>query len=292
MTKSIFASLVLILITSAAHAFPLTSKNWDNKATIGVFYTPGFNFQGIIALSNCSGSLVRFKNSQPTDKAMLLTNGHCVSTGMWGGFLQPGEVYVNKPANYDVSLLDKNGRAIESLETSRILYATMTDTDVGLFELNDTYADIQSKTGTPALTLADQLPAMGLAIQIPSGYWKRTYACQTEAIIPELKEADWTFKHSIRFSQPGCETIGGTSGSPLVSAQSGEVIGINNTGNEDGEHCTMNNPCEVDEQGQETVRQGRSYGQQTYLFYGCLAHSGPDRLDLNQPSCVLPKPQN
>jgi hypothetical protein len=165
----------------------------------------------------------------------------------------------------------------------------MTSTDVDLMELAVSYADLQKQTGTPALTLADSLPAMNMDIQIPSGYWKRTYSCKTDVIIPVLKEAGYTFQHSIRFSEPGCETIGGTSGSPLVSAQTGEVIGINNTGNEDGEACTMNNPCEIDEQGQQTVHQGRSYGQETYLFYGCLG-KGTNRIDLNQASCLLPKP--
>ena len=35
------------------------------------------DFAGTVALSNCSGSLVRFAASQPTDPAMALTNGHC-----------------------------------------------------------------------------------------------------------------------------------------------------------------------------------------------------------------------
>lgn len=279
--------LLLALVAFAAvhaNALPVTSQNWS---TIQALFTPGFNFQGIIALSNCSGSLVRFKTSQPTDLAMVLTNGHCLSQGVFGGFLQPGQVVVNEDRQTEVALLDKDGNAVQGLTTKRVLYATMTDTDVTLFELDKTYAEIPA----PALTLADTVPAMGMAIQIPSGYWKRTYACQTEAIIPELKEADWTFRNSIRFSQPGCETIGGTSGSPLVSSATGEVIGINNTGNEDGEQCTMNNPCEVDSHGTETVRKGRSYGQQTYLFYGCLG-TGANRIDLSKAGCALPKPQN
>lgn len=289
--KALVLALTLVLASGGAHAFPLTSKNWNQKSVISPFYTPGFSFEGIIALSNCSGSLVRFTNSQPTDKAMLLTNGHCVSRGVFGGMIQPGEVLVNESARYNVTLLDKSAKARMSLSSSRILYATMTSTDVALFELTSTYADIKSRTGVDALTIADHVPAMGMNIQIPSGYWKRTYACQTEAIVPELHEAGWTFKNSIRFSQPGCETIGGTSGSPLVSAETGEVIGINNTGNEDGEACTMNNPCEIDEAGHQTVRQGRSYGQQTFLFYGCLAAAGSlERIDLNQAGCELPKP--
>ena len=289
--RSMTVALALTLASGAAHAFPLTSKTWREKSLINPFYTPGFNFQGIIALSNCSGSLVRFTTSAPNDKAMMLTNGHCVSRGVFGGMIKPGEVVVNEAARYNVKLLDPAGSTVMPLTSTRILYATMTSTDVGLFELTNTYAEIESRTGVKALTIADRLPAMGMDIQIPSGYWKRTYACQTEAIIPELHEADWTFKQSIRFSQPGCETIGGTSGSPLVSTQTGEVIGINNTGNEDGEECTMNNPCEIDEAGNKTVRKGRSYGQQTYLFYSCLAAAGStERLDLNQPGCALPKP--
>jgi V8-like Glu-specific endopeptidase len=280
--------LMAALGSQNATAFPLTSKNWGHKG-VGLFYTPGFNFMGIIALSNCSGSLVRFKSSADTDLAMVLTNGHCIKTGSWGGMLQPGQVINNEPAQYDVDILSKDGATIGSQTSTRILYATMTDTDVTLFELPATYAAIEKETGTKALTLADSLPAMGMQIEIPSGYWKRTYACKTDVIIPTLKEADWTFKHSIRFSEPGCETIGGTSGSPLVSAQSGEVIGINNTGNEDGEACTINNPCEIDEQGNQTVHIHRSYGQQTYLFYGCLG-KGANRINLTQPTCLLPKP--
>ena len=284
-------ALGLSAVSSTADAFPLTSKNWTEKSLINPFYTPGFNFQGIVALSNCSGSLVRFKTSAPTDKAMLLTNGHCVSRGPFGGMIQPGEVIVNEPARTNVNLLDSTGQSILALTSSRILYATMTNTDVGLFELTKTYSEIETQTASHALTIADHLPALGIDIQIPSGYWRRTYACQTEALIPELREGDWTFKHSIRFSQPGCETIGGTSGSPLVSTQTGEVIGINNTGNEDGEECTINNPCEIDESGHKTVRKGRSYGQQTYLFYSCLAAAGStERLDFSQPDCLLPKP--
>lgn len=276
------------MVSQEAGAFPLTSKNWGQKK-IGAFYTPGFNFDGIIALSNCSGSLVRFKSSTSADLAMVLTNGHCIKTAYFDGMLKPGEVIANQPAEYDIDILSKTGTSIGTQTSTRILYATMTDTDVTLFELPSTYADIEKQTGTKALTLADTAPTIGTTIQIPSGYWKRTYACQLEAVIPTLKEAGYTFKHSVRYTDSGCDTIGGTSGSPIVAVQTGEVVGINNTGNDDGEQCTMNNPCEVDDQGNQTVRIHRSYGQQTYLFYGCLG-SGTERINLNQPTCTLPKP--
>ncbi|HET6988105.1 MAG TPA: hypothetical protein VFI00_15880 [Kribbella sp.] len=50
---------------------------------------PGADFTGIAALSNCSASLVRYAQSASTDKALVLTNGHCYE----GGFLQPARCW-------------------------------------------------------------------------------------------------------------------------------------------------------------------------------------------------------
>ena len=61
-----------------------------------------------------------------------------------------------------------------------------------------------------------------------------------------VKEANWTFKDSIRYTD-GCDTIGGTSGSPIIEAGTRTVIGVNNSANESGRKCTMNNPCEISE---------------------------------------------
>jgi hypothetical protein len=81
--------------------------------------------------------------------------------------------------------------------------------------------------------------------------------------------------------------MGGTSGSPLIARGTKTVIGINNTSNESGETCTLNNPCEVDEAGNVEVRKGVRYGQQTFNVYPCLT---PDfRFDLSRRGCSLPK---
>lgn len=306
MLKFAILAVTTVLVSAHAVAFPLTSKNWGqepvqdssqhwmmkktNQPTkVSPTYSEGFAFEGIIALSNCSGSLVKFRNTKDDARALMLTNGHCVSKGIFGGMMQPGEVIVNEKASMRVSLLDKAGKGIMPLTTTRILYATMTTTDVALYELSSTYADITKQTGVKALVIADTAPAMAQEIQIPSGYWRRTYTCNSDIVIPELREGGYVFKKSIRYSEPGCETIGGTSGSPIVSSSTGEVVGINNTGNEDGEKCTMNNPCEVDDNGQIAVRKGRSYGQQTYWFYGCLS-ADQHQIDLTLPTCELAKP--
>ncbi|MFB7266861.1 serine protease, partial [Streptomyces nojiriensis] len=49
-----------------------------------------------------------------------------------------------------------------------------------------------------------------------------------------------------------------------------------------------NNPCEVDQNGNVTVRQGINYAQQTYVVVPCIAPG--NKIDLNRPGCVLPKP--
>ena len=48
-----------------------------------------------IALSNCSASLVRYPSSLDSDRAMMLTNGHCYE----GGFLSAGQVLVNRTSS-------------------------------------------------------------------------------------------------------------------------------------------------------------------------------------------------
>jgi V8-like Glu-specific endopeptidase len=245
---------------------------------------PGADFTGIAALSNCSASLVRFAESASTDKALVLTNGHCYE----GGFLEPGQVLVNRASTRSITLLRPDSSRAGTVRASRILFGTMTKTDMIVYQVNETYASIKSRLNVSPLTLAKQGPANGAGLAVVSGYWKRIYTCSVQATIPQLREGDWTWQNSIKYQQPGCETIGGTSGSPVVSTSTGEVIGINNTGNEDGERCTVNNPCEVDADGNITVEQGAAYGQQTWWLYTCLTASRT--IDLNKAGCELPKP--
>src|SRR6187551_503278 len=60
---------------------------------------PYHNFTGIVRLSNCSGSIVRWPDSKPADKVMMLTNGHCRKT------YAADEVEVDVPSVRTVILL-------------------------------------------------------------------------------------------------------------------------------------------------------------------------------------------
>ncbi|EME98918.1 trypsin-like peptidase domain-containing protein [Streptomyces mobaraensis NBRC 13819 = DSM 40847] len=241
------------------------------------------DFAGTVALSNCSGSLIRLPNSADGDPALVLTNGHCLETGMPG----PGDVIVDQASSRTFSLLNSTAGKAATLRASKVAYATMTDTDVTLYQLTTTYAQIKKNYGINALSLSADHPAAGTPIKVVSGYWKRIYSCNVDGFVHELREGDWTWKDSLRYT-PSCNTIGGTSGSPVIDVNTGKVIAVNNTGNENGERCTENNPCEVDENGNVTVRRGINYAEQTYGIAKCVAAG--NRIDLSLPGCTLPKP--
>jgi len=235
-----------------------------------------------IRLNNCSAALVRYPTSQSTDRAMMLTNGHCFE----GGFLAPGQVIINRSSNRRGTLLTSNGSSALRVTADRVLYATMTGTDVTLYRLTRSFGSIQSATGISALTISASHPVAGDTF-VPSGFFARVFNCDIERFVPTLREDRWTWHDSIGYAK-GCDTIHGTSGSPIVSVATGEVVGINNTGNDDGEACTLNNPCEVNPDGTVTAVKGLNYGQETFWFNTCLT---PGRtIDLNKPGCLLTRP--
>ncbi len=253
-------------------------------AALGMSTAPAqaaVDFTGVVALNNCSGSLVRMPDSAPADKALVLTNGHCVE------LMKPGQVIVDRTVSRSFSLLGASGSKIATLTGTKLLYATMTGTDAALYQLDTTYGQIQEKHGSRALELSASHPVAKTEIRIVSGYWKRIYSCQIDGFVHQLKEADWTWRDSLRYT-PSCNTVGGTSGSPIIDNASGKVVAVNNTGNESGGRCTMNNPCEVDADGGVTVRKGINYGQQTFGFVSCF---GPGTtLNLSLPGCEVAKP--
>ncbi|MER5754927.1 serine protease [Streptomyces sp. NPDC002088] len=268
---------------SVSVSVSVSAKIADSSAQAAAPTLQAVTFAGTVSLSNCSGSVIRFPNSASTDPALVLSNGHCLETG----FPEPGEVIVDQASSRTFGLLNSAGTRVATLRASKVAYSTMTDTDVTIYQLTSTYAQIQSSYGISPLTVADTHPVAGTAITVASGYWKRYYSCNIDGFVYRLKEGDWTWKDSVRYTS-ACQTIGGTSGSPVIDNATGKVVAVNNTGNEDGETCTENNPCEVDASGNVTVREGINYAQEIYQIPACFTTG--NKLNLSASGCTLPKP--
>lgn len=240
------------------------------------------DFSGTVDLGDCSGSLVKLAGASTAGPALMLTNGHCYE----GGFPKPGEVLVDKPSTLGFSLLAPDGQKKATLHATKVAYATMTDTDITLYELSVSYDRIKYRYGISPLEISPTPPVAGTAVKVVAGALKTIYSCDIDAIVHRLKEGEWITKDSIRLTS-ACDTVGGTSGAPIEDVATGKLIGINNTGNDNGERCTEGNPCEIGESGEVTVRKGGKYGQQTYQLAGCMKGSA---INLELPGCLLPKP--
>lgn len=279
--------IIAILFPISAFAFPVGEERSldDFSEILQVQPRADFDFNGIIALSNCSGSVIHFAGQPKDSKAYVLTNGHCTG-GFFGGFPKPGEVdYKQKSFRSFNAFVNVNKKV--KVNATELTYATMTDTDAALYRLQQTYTQLEAK-GVYSFELAAEKATVEQDIHIVSGYWKEGFECSIENFIYELHEGDYVMKDSIRYSDPGCEVYGGTSGSPVIAKGERLVIGVNNTGNEDGKKCTMNNPCEVTPAGDISIIKGRGYAQQTYQFYSCIDENYD--LDLSIEGCLLPKP--
>jgi hypothetical protein len=57
----------------------------------------------------------------------------------------PGAALVDQPADRTVSIADAQGYPRASARADRLVYATMTGTDIALYRLNRTYAQLAAK---------------------------------------------------------------------------------------------------------------------------------------------------
>ena len=291
-----FAASVLLISCDTkvqkkrGEAEPISPEADERIATTGSPSSPtstdpvlsDYNFSGIVSLANCSGSLIRYTNSSDKDNALVLTNAHCdsVMPRRNNSFIQ------NKESRQSFTLVSDSGQSdVGEIKAIKLLYATMTGTDIAIYQLAETYTYLRDRYKVEAFTIAEDSFSIGDSIEIISGYWRRGYSCSVEATIPVLEEDIFFFKESLRYSKPGCETIGGTSGSPVVLAGTKQVIAISNTLNENGELCTLNNPCEIGNDGVKRAYKGNSYGQQTAWIYSCL--NTENQIDLMIEGCKL-----
>ncbi|MDF5751244.1 serine protease [Spongiactinospora sp. TRM90649] len=238
---------------------------------------------GTVDVDGCSGSLVRMPATAPDDPALVLTNGHCYE----GAWTVPDEVLVDQPSHRVLNLLDGAGKPVAALHAARAVYVTMTGTDIALYRLGVTYRQLERNHRVRPLTVSAARPTPGTDIRVASGSMKKVFSCELDALVYRVLETGYVTRDVLRYTKR-CDTGPGTSGSPVIDATTGQVIGVNNTSNRTGGRCTMDDPCEMNRDGAIAVRKGTAYGTQTYWLTTCLGAG--NRLDLNRPGCLLPRP--
>lgn len=259
--------LALLLLPALANAgYPATPDDLKGLATL-----------------NCSGTLIRLKRGldQP---AVLLTNGHCAQRK----FIDPDTAIANTP--YDRSDISLYYGAIEPEKVipTRVLYATMTDTDIALIELKSTYRELEAKGARIyELSDTDTDAKEETPVQLVSGFHKEKQLCTVSHIVDTLIEDVWTYRNAIALTDP-CPIEGGWSGTPLMDPTTLKVVAILNSSNLQGGLCTLENPCEVSRGGDRLAFRGRAYAQRTAGILACVNHDG--EMAMNQPGCNLKKP--
>ncbi|MGW0584082.1 trypsin-like serine protease [Streptomyces sp. NPDC002920] len=256
--------------------------DWINGIITGANVPPDDqipNVEGAADLGNCVGSVVSTPASRPQDPALLLTNGHCVQEQRPA----PGTALVDRPAAREVPIADRQGYPQTTAHAKRLVYATMTGTDIALYRLDKTYAQLKAE-GAKVFQLTSAPVRAGDPLTM--AYAGGRLDCTAEAVVTHLREGGYQQDDSIRYAtSEDCAPWHGTSGSALLAPDGTTVVGIHNTHNEAGEQCTDNNPCEVGPDQAVTSVQGRSYGQQVYLIAACLTEGS--KLDLSHPDCTL-----
>lgn len=241
--------------------------DWINGIISGTDVPPDDripNVEGAVELNGCVGSVVRTRTSRPNDPALMLTNGHCVQ----GERPAPGTALVDRPADREVPIADRQGYPEATARATRLVYATMTGTDIALYRLDKTYARLTAE-GAKIFRLTDEPVRAGDPLTM--AYTSRRLTCTAEAVVPHLREGGYQQDDAIRYAtDENCAPWSGTSGSALLAPDGTTVVGIHNTHNDAGEQCTDDNPCEVAADGTVTSTQGRGYGQQVHQIAACL----------------------
>jgi V8-like Glu-specific endopeptidase len=232
----------------------------------------------------CSGSLVIFEGRTASEKALVLTAGHCTLRAPG-----PGQVLKNLKQERALAINTLKFEARKACAaTSVLLYATMTDIDIALYELTESYQELQQRTGAvPFVVSRESIVPPNTKLRAPSGHHENEQACVVDADVQKVTEYVWTWGPLMRLG--GCTFIGGASGSPLISENTGQVVGVVSTVFSASDlPCSSMNPCEVDANGRSSVRgKGTSYGQYAPRLAACVNSSG--HLDLSAPTCGLPK---
>lgn len=245
----------------------------------------------VLSRATCSGVfLATGDDDQRGDdaSAWVATNGHCVD------FPGTNQVLRDLPGRGGSVIFDffADTQAWQlRAPIRRIAYATMKGQDVGLVELSLRVGDLRAagfEPWRPALRLptADEpVVVVGAPLQRDARLaFLRIAACRLDGRAPMLLEHIW---HWYNYDRTNCaDILPGSSGSPVISRQTGRVLGLMATTNDGAPWftaCLIDSPCEP-AGAESTPRDSASYVTPLLGIDHCFV--GGD-LDIEAPGCPL-----
>lgn len=264
----------------------LEAQNNKKYNGVGLFEKAGEGF--------CTAFLFNTKGDDNAP-AYAVTNGHCA---VLPDFLKATEIITNRPSElvFKLNYFVNSKSLVHSVGVRQIVYATMKGTDITVFELNTTFKKLV-KAGFTPLDIDLIPPNFGEPVKvvgIPGSGVNRSLrylhkaVCETGESV-NLNEDVYKWQNSVRHR---CSTIGGMSGSPMISRKTNRVVAIVNTGvNDDAlkqAECSWNRPCEVSSTGKVLTLPKENYAQRVNAIPTCFDQRGV--FDLNLATCKLEKP--
>ncbi len=249
-------------------------------------------YSGIVRVhgsGDCTGAWIKTVEGEAAMDACayVLTAGHCA----WA--MRPNEVLIDW---VDEDFLVVFGMFYDTLDlqeaiaVKRIAYATVKGRDVALLELDTKYAELLGKGYQPlrlsgeAVQAGEPVAVVGAPIEdIPTGeQCLRITSCSLDEQV-DLIEGAWHFFDEYRTD---CADIHhGSSGSPVISRDSGELVAVLNTATiSPWGDCYANRPCEISSEG-VAIREGTSYAVPVVGLDRCFDAQGS--LDLSLRDCPL-----
>lgn len=178
----------------------------------------------------CSGAIVKFPDSKPTDKALLLTAGHCLPEG----HLEPGKTVSNVSVNSSKNTVEihkgkdeDNHMNPKRTGITKVVYGTMTDTDIAVLETESTYLSL-SAAGIPAREIASDELSVGDVVSTPSPTLSNPFrGCTISGTGLNKKVSGWSWHNFVEVSGSACTALReGGSGAPIISESDGMIRGV------------------------------------------------------------------
>ncbi len=219
--------------------------------------------------------------------AFVLTNGHCVEWLANGAITNQqvqGEVLFNYFADTSETTI--------AIPLAEIAYSSMQGSDIAIIRLDTTLGEL-AKQKIIAFPIAKSALDSGSQVRVvgaPSSGLEQSEAYLREEICQireqvDLLEFNW---HFYDHYATDCQDIyGGSSGSPLFSAETNTIYGLVNTTVKGSSACYLGVPCEISS-GQIVVNKDASYATPIHELGACFTDTGDFNLSAD---CPLPSPE-